>query len=306
MRKWLPALAVLLVGFGALTWWAALDAAAPARAEGVFELGAYRALVADDPAEALPTDVRVEFVGSAARPAFAVQAGTMGSREIAYTSFQIIAPGGPTIIDAPVDRAQGEAMTGKGLAFSDAAYQRVLAAMASAQTIAVTHEHADHITAIARHPAPAAIAPHLALTSIQRDALAPLAPGAVLAPAIAAIAPLNLSAPTRIAPGIVMIPAAGHSPASVVFYVKTSAREYLFIGDVVWAMSNIADLTGRPRFLHWIIRGVDTGRDQVLAQVRALHDLADSEPELVILPAHDVVYLRDLIAAGALIEGFAP
>ncbi len=305
MNKWIAPLLVL-AGLGALLWWAVLDAAAPSRAGAVFDLGAYRALVADDRAETLPTEVRVEFVGSANRPAFAVQAGAMGARRIAYTSFQIVAPAGDTIIDAPVDRAQGEAMTGKGLTFSDAAYERVLAAMSNAATIAVTHEHADHITAIARHPAPAAIAAHLALTSIQRDALAPLAPTAALDPAMAATAPLSLSGPTRIAPGIVMVPAAGHSPGSVVFYVKTGAREYLFIGDIVWAMSNITDLTGRPRFLHWIIPGVDTGRDQVLAQVRALHDLTASEPELAILPAHDAVYLHKLIATGILTERFAP
>lgn len=306
MRRWLAAFSMFLAGLALVLWWAALDAAAPARADGVFDLSGYRALVANDPADALPTEVRVEFVGGAPRPAFAVQAGAMGEREIAYTSFEIIAPAGGTIIDAPVDRAQGEAMTGEGLIFSDAAYQRVLTAMANAATIAVTHEHADHITAIARHPTSAAIAPHLALTATQRDALAPLSPHATLDPAIAAVTPMDLSGPMRVAPGIVMTPAAGHSPGSVVYYVKTSAREYLLVGDIVWAMSNIADLTGRPRFLRWIVHGVDTGRDQVLRQIRALHDLAASEPGLVILPAHDGAYLRDLVRRGILREGFAP
>lgn len=289
--------------FGVFTWWSALDATPPARADGVFDLAAYRALVADDAPATLPTDVRVEIVGGAARPAFAVQAGALGSREIAYASFQITAPGGDVIIDAPVDRAQGEAMTGKGFAFDQPAYDRVTAAMESAALIAVTHEHPDHITAIARHPSPAVIAPHLALTSLQRDALAPLAPGGLDA-AISERAPLALDAPMRIAPGIVMAPAAGHSPGSVVFYVNAAAREYLFVGDIVWAISNVRDLRGRPRFLHWIVRGVDTGRPQVLAQVRALHDIAAREPNLVIVPAHDAVYLREQIAAGALREGF--
>lgn len=305
MKKWLLALVALLAGLSLFLWWAVLDGATPSRARGVFDLGAYRALVAGDRA-ALPTEVRVEIVGGSPRPAFAIQAGALGSREIAYTSFQIMAPTGRTIIDAPVDRAQGEAMSGKGFAFSDASYERVLAAMASATTIAVTHEHADHITAIARHPTPQAIAPHLALTSTQRDALAPLAPAAAFDPAIASAATLSLSRPTRIAPGIVMIPAAGHSPGSVVFYVKTSAREYLFVGDIAWAMSNITDLTARPRLLHWLWPAVDTDRGQLLRQIRALHDLATSEPDLVILPAHDAVYLRELIRAGDLSEGFAP
>lgn len=306
MKKWLLALAALLASLGLFLWWAVLDGAAPSRAEGVFDLGAYRALVAEDGAAALPTEIRVEFVGGSPRPAFAIQAGALGSREIAYTSFQITAPTGRTIIDAPVDRALGEAMTGKGFSFSDPSYERVLAAMANATIIAVTHEHADHIAAIARHPAPQTIAPRLALTSTQRDALAPLAPEAALPPAIAAIPTLSLSAPTRIGPGIVMIPAAGHSPGSVVFYVKTSAREYLFIGDIAWAMSNITDLTARPRLLHWLWPAVDTDRAQVLAQIRALHDLAGTEPELVILPAHDAAYLRGLIATGTLTEEFVP
>ena len=38
--------------------------------------------------------------------------------------------------------------------------------------------------------------------------------------------------------------------------------------------------------------GVDPDRPAVLRQLRALHDIAAAEPELVIVPAHDDAYLR--------------
>lgn len=302
--KWLIGLFVALAALAGFAWYFVLDGSAPARAEGTFDLAAYRALVASDAPVTLPTEVRVEIVGGAPRPALAVQAGAMGQREIVYSSFQILAPGGGAIIDAPVDRALGEAMTGKGFSFSDTAYARVTAAMSGAATIVVTHEHPDHIAAIARHPQPASIAPQLRLTPLQRDALAPLAQDGGLDPAIADAPTLSLAGPTRIAPGIVMVPAAGHSPGSVLLYVRTAAREYLFIGDVAWAMSNIRDLRGRPRFLRWIVRGVDPDRPAVLRQLRALHDIAAAEPGLVIIPAHDAVYLRELVGQSILSEGF--
>lgn len=69
-------------------------------------------------------------------------------------------------------------------------------------------------------------------------------------------------------------------------------------------MSSIDNARGRPRFITWLIPAVDPDRPAVLRQIRALHDLAAAEPELVILPAHDDAYLRQRIAEGVLSEGF--
>ena len=47
-------------------------------------------------------------------------------------------------------------------------------------------------------------------------------------------------------------------------------------------------------------------RANIRAQLRALHDLMQSDPDLTILPAHDRDYLEGLVAAGTLHDGFTP
>jgi glyoxylase-like metal-dependent hydrolase (beta-lactamase superfamily II) len=304
--KWLVGIGIVLAALAGLAWFALFDAAAPARAEGEFDLAAYRQLVADDAPETLPTEVRIEFVGESGAPSFAVEAGAFdGERTMSYNSFQIVAPGGDTIIDGAVDAATVEEMSdGKGR-FSEASYQRVLDAMTRASAVLITHEHLDHVMAIARHPAPDAIASRLALTQTQLAALPEHAPDGALAPAIANAATRDFSTPQRVAPGIVAAAAPGHTPGTIIIYVRGAAREYLFIGDIAWVMGSIEHLRGRPRLVTWLVPGVDPDRPAVLRQLRALHDLAAANPDLIIVPAHDDPYLRRLLAEGALREGFS-
>ncbi len=219
-------------------------------------------------------------------------------------AFKVVAPNGGLIIDGAVDADMLTAMTdGKGR-FDAGSYQRVLDAMTRANQVMITHEHLDHVIAVARHPDPAALAQRLYLSRIQLDALPQYAQDHVLAPEIANAPAAQLDIPRRIAPGIVAAPAPGHSPGSIVIYVKTTAREFLFVGDIAWVMSNIEHARGRPRLIRNIMPGVDPDRPAVLRQVRALHDLAIAEPDLVIVPAHDAAYLRGLVGRRVLSAGF--
>jgi glyoxylase-like metal-dependent hydrolase (beta-lactamase superfamily II) len=301
--KWLIGLLVVLAALAGVAWYAVLDGGAPARAEGEFDLAAYRALVANDTPETLPTGVRIEFVGMGDAPSFATEAGVFaGDVAMTYSAFQIVTPQGGIVIDGAVD---ADTTTEMGGEFCEACYQRLLGATADAAHVLITHEHLDHVMSIARHPDPEAIAPRLRLSSAQLAGLPQHAPDGVLAPAIANIAPTDFRTPQRIAPGVVAHAAPGHTPGTIVIYARTAEREYLFVGDIVWVMSSIEHLRGRPRFITWMIPEVDPDRPAVLRQIRALHDIAAAEPELVILPAHDDAYLRQRIAEGALAEGFA-
>lgn len=303
--KWLIGILVVLAALAGLAWHFVLDGAAPARGDGAFDLPAYRALVATDTPETLPTSVNVEFVGESEAPSFAAEAGAFdGDRTFTYASFQIVAPDGGLIIDGAVDAETLATMTdGKGR-FDAASYERVLAAVEATPRVMITHEHLDHVMAIARHPRPQAIAPNLALTRVQLDSLPQHAPGGELAPEIAGAAPLALDGPVRIGPGVVAAPAPGHSPGTIVIYVRSVTREFLFVGDIAWQYSSIAHARGRPRLIGLIVAGVDPDRPAVLRQVRALHDMAAAEPDLVIVPAHDDAYLRRRIAEGVLAERF--
>lgn len=303
--KWLAGIVFVLAALGAFFWWAALDAAAPAEADGVVDIAAYRALVANDAPETLPTAVNVVFVGESKAPSFAVESGAFdGQRTLSYNSFQIVAPEGDTIIDGAVDRETLDQMSqGKG-SFNEQTYDDVLATMTRAQRVMITHEHLDHVMAIARHPEPAALAPRLELTSAQLSGLPEHAPNGQLAPEIANIDAVDLTQPRRIAPGVVAVAMPGHSPGTILIYAKTAAREYLFIGDIAWVIGSVEHLRGRPRFITWLMPGVDPGRPNVLRQLRALHDVSEANPGLVLLPAHDDAYLRALVSSGVLSEGF--
>ena len=303
--KWLAGIGIVLAALAAFVWYAALDAAAPAQADGLVDIAAYRELVANDAPEALPTAVNIEFVGESTAPSFAVESGAFdGQRTLSYNSFQIVSPSGDTIVDGAVDRATLEQMSqGKG-SFSEQTYEHVLAAMTRAQNVMITHEHLDHVMAIARHPEPAAIARNLRLTAAQVAGLPEHAPNGQLAPEISGVPQLDLSQPQRIAPGIVAVAMPGHSPGTILIYAKTAAREYLFIGDIAWVMGSVEHLRGRPRFITWLMPGVDPGRDNVLRQLRALHDASEANPDLVLVPAHDDAYLRGLVSSGAMAEGF--
>lgn len=303
--KWLAGIVVVLAALGAFFWWAALDAAAPAEANGVIDIAAYRELVANDAPETLPTAVNVEFVGESKAPSFAVESGAFdGQRTLSYNSFQIVAPSGDTIIDGAVDRETLDQMSqGKG-SFSEQTYDGVLAAMTRAQRVMITHEHLDHVMAIARHPEPAAIAPHLNLTPEQLQGLPQHAPNGQLAAEIAGITTSDFVRPQHIAPGVVAVAMPGHSPGTILIYAKTTTREYLFIGDIAWVIGSVEHLRGRPRFITWLMPGVDPGRPNVLRQLRALHDVVAANPALVLLPAHDDAYLRNLVSSGILSEGF--
>ncbi len=305
--RWLKWVAVLLVILTAVFWWLMIEGTAPKTAEDQFDLAAYRALIADD-TQNLPTEIRMETIGSDEAPGFAAETGNFStSFETAYTSLQIIWPDKQVIIGGAIDGDTSAAMeqSPEARMFDPAAYDRMLKAMFAADEVYITHGHPDHVVAVARFPEPALLAPKLRLNKAQLDSLPKFAVDGKLAPEIAGIAPIAADKPRRIAAGIVLIPTAGHSPGSQSFYVRLQdGTEYLLIGDIVWMMSNIDNLKTRPRLLQYLLFEPDEQRDVVLAQVRALHDMQKANPKLVIVPSHDGRYLKSLVTSQKLIDGF--
>jgi glyoxylase-like metal-dependent hydrolase (beta-lactamase superfamily II) len=291
---------------GLAYWYYALDGAAPESSTYKLDIAGWRELVRDDAAQ-LPTDIRVEFVGRDLIPFAAVEAG--GAFEpytMARTAFQVNGAVGSVVIDSGMDRGIAESLQREGQReYDERAYERVIAAMGSAVRVAVTHEHPDHMGGVARFPVPERLAERLAITAPQHAGLGALARGGVVPPALANVQPIDLKAPVRIAPGVVMIPADGHTPGSVMFYVRAwGGRELLFIGDVAWTVSNIRKPALRPRVVQDFFMSPSESRTKVGEQVRALHDLSKAEPALIIVPSHDNAYLEHLLAAGVMRQRF--
>ena len=301
----LSGLAVLLLGG---FWWLFLaDSTAPAEAPGLLVLEDWRAMVPDDPSR-LPTEIRVLEIGRDKAPGFAARAGGFGTDwNTTYNSVQIVWPDRTMIIDGAIDAETAAAMkqSEADWAFDASAYETLLAAMLSAESVLITHEHLDHVMAVARHPDPAALAPKLLLNAPQIATLPIFAKG-TLDPAIAGLAPRLDGSVQQVAPGVIVIPVPGHTPGSQLVYIQLqNGNETLLIGDVAWTLDAVETLTTRPVLTQYAVFDPDEDRTSVKAQLRALYDLMQANPELAVLPAHDSVQLAELIAEGRLQQGFA-
>jgi glyoxylase-like metal-dependent hydrolase (beta-lactamase superfamily II) len=301
----LSGVAVLLLGG---FWWLFLaDSTAPDEAPGLLVLEDWRAMVPDDPSR-LPTGIRVLEIGRDKAPGFAARAGGFGTDwNTTYNSVQIVWPDRTMIIDGAIDAETAAAMkqSEADWAFDASAYETLLAAMLSAESVLITHEHLDHVMAVARHPDPAALAPKLLLNAPQIATLPIFAKG-TLDPAIAGLAPRLDGSVQQVAPGVVIIPVPGHTPGSQLVYIQLqNGNETLLIGDVAWTLDAVETLTTRPVLTQYAVFDPDEDRTSVKAQLRALYDLMQANPDLAVLPAHDSGQLAELIAEGRLQQGFA-
>lgn len=296
-------LAIAILGLlGCLAYWQAMDGMTPSNADYRFPISQMQALIADNNGQ-LPQAVNVEIISVDEAPLVAAHAGlNFKPFELANSSYQVKGAAGDVIIGGAVDAdIFADWKISEHAKFSDSAYQRMISAMSTAVAILVTHEHYDHVIGVARHPDPAAIATKLMLRDEHIGVLTAFSEDGVLAPAYAALQPADLDAPRLIAPGVVSASTPGHSPGSQIFLVRIeSGQEYLIIGDIVWVMKNVEKAWGRPRFLQWLFFKGSEDRAQVQRQVRALHELVREEPSLILLPAHDHMYLEKLISDGKL------
>ena len=309
MLKWIvrlvAALAVFVIAAG---WWLfAGFSKAPSAAPGLLDIDQWRSMIRDAGGD-LPTEIRVLEVGHDSAPMLAARAGAFtGQWLTSYNSVQIVFPDNMLVIGGALDRATSEGMVQvpEDWAFDDAAYRTVVDAMLKADKVLMTHEHLDHVMAIARHPDPDAIAPRLWLNAPQLATLPQFADGDL--PGVLRDLPPRLDGTVQlVAPGVVAIPMAGHSPGAQLFFITLQdGHEYLMIGDTVWSMSSIDELTMRPVFTQFIVFDPDEDRAAIRQQIRAIHDLMQANPQLTVFPSHDRIWLGKLSEEGRIIWGFA-
>lgn len=304
MVKWtVRIVGILVLILGGLFWWLMLSGSTATKsAPGVFDHADWQSK-ASAPADQLPTSIRILEVGRDTAPPFAAQAGRFGAPvAMSYNAVAINYPDRQIIIGGAVDRptAEGMALSETEWRFSDAAYTELTTAMIEAEHVLMTHEHLDHVMAISRHPDAEALAPNLVLNAPQIEAL-PLFADGELAPALTSLQSGLSGRVETIAPGVVIVPSAGHTPGSqMVFITLQSGDEILLIGDIVWNMGAIEALKTRPVLTQYMVfRPNYEDRAAIKQQVRALHDMMADNPELIVLPAHD----REWLMAAAKTDG---
>jgi glyoxylase-like metal-dependent hydrolase (beta-lactamase superfamily II) len=279
------------------------SSSAPQETDFNIELPALRELAdASGAPETFISEIRVELIGQNPIPSFASQAGAFrGTLTMVRTAYQLRGASTSLIIDTGMSEEMAREFGENTVYFPDA-FQRVQEAMSDASVVAVTHEHADHIAGIALHPNPASFIDALRLTSQQYDALGQFAPS--LHKLLQRYEPLELVEPIVIAPGVVMIGAAGHTPGSVMFYVRLrNGDEVLFIGDVAWWMENVRAVRGRPRFVQQLFMHSPEDRSAVLRQLRSLHEIY-RQGGVLIVASHDEEQFNQLLQQDVIKQGF--
>jgi glyoxylase-like metal-dependent hydrolase (beta-lactamase superfamily II) len=91
---------------------------------------------------------------------------------------------------------------------------------------------------------------------------------------------------------VVVVPAPGHTPGSVVVFVALpGGRRLVLVGDLVWQREGISLREERP----WLLRRLaDWNSEGVRENILRMAALAAGHPELVIVPAHDARAFAEL------------
>ena len=87
---------------------------------------------------------------------------------------------------------------------------------------------------------------------------------------------------------IVVVPAFGHTPGSVIVFVTLlSGARYAFVGDLVYQLEGITGREERP----WLVRRMGADEDAAANRENLLRMIALKArlPDLIIVPAHDML-----------------
>lgn len=301
MKRLLLLVFVLLLGGGVYHY--VLDGSLPAESDYPLNMAEVRAL-AEAPEGQLPMAIRTEILAKTPVPVFAVRAGAgFGEALMTRTVFQIVMPDGHYALEAGMDRLLAEEYD-QSAGFDEQVWTRVQDVLSSAKGIMVTHEHPDHVGGIVRHRNPSELADKLVLTAEQFEGMRRFTLRGDLPPEFEDYQPVTLDNLTRVAPGVVMIRAAGHTPGSVMFFVRLAGgKEFLFIGDIAYTERNVTQGVDRTRLVRMLMVDPED-RDAVVHQLKAIHELSGSEKDLRIVPAHADGVINRLIKNGDIRLGF--
>jgi glyoxylase-like metal-dependent hydrolase (beta-lactamase superfamily II) len=296
----LVAAALLSTIAAAAAWLVVLPPDVPSRSSFELRLPEVRrvALASRDP---LPLRLNVIAVAESEKPLVGALGGFhRGGLRMPWTAFQIVYADSSLVVDAGADAGLHRERGARGSFHADR-FAACQDALRRASAILFTHEHPDHVGGAARSPHLAELKERMLLTDEQLANTAALAESGLAEDVRAGLRPIPAERPLRVAPGVVLIRAPGHTPGSQIVYVRlANGRELLLVGDIAWHRRHFEEPRGHPRLSSWIL-GEDLPR--VLAQLRALHE-AWRDEGVVVVPSHDGAYLDELVAAGLLGSGF--
>ena len=296
-RKFSLILLILVVAIGVPYYWLLLEnrpGDVEAKPISIVQL---RQLAASVPGLS-PQAIELELVAERSVPRTLFAAGNgMKRAAIGVMAWRLPVHGGrPIVIDTGLNAIDAKAM---GMAkFWPERQAKVERALDEADLILATHEHPDHLGALARKGGPA-----LASSAwLNAGQVPPSSYAASLAwsdqPPQPRVAP---GGPQAVAPGVVVIPAPSHTPGSQLVYVRLAdGREVLFAGDIATMAASWQELRARSRLVGDYLAPED--RNEVFAWLRTIRALKQQAPDMLIIPGHDFDWLIHDKAAKAIIR----
>ena len=250
------------------------------------DLAAIRAMSAVLPG-ALPLAVNGVRVAASIRPRkFVIEGGDDTPVTMPRTAFQIVYPDCSVMIDSGLDKATHDSFSpDKPEPYFAEQFAKLQRALARARLIVLTHHHADHVAGVLCAPNFSELAGKTIITMDVGDCMmnTPHRPHLKLAPqALERFIVLDYPRYYPVAPGVVLIRSPGHSPDSQMVFIRLqSGREILHSVDSAWIMDNIMEVKGKAA--PWVKEDVP----QVMAQLRWLKAVAETEKNITILVTHD-------------------
>ncbi len=305
MRRWISRLgklfAVLALLAACAIYWLFYDNRMPSSGKYAIDMATIRAeasRIAGDKA----SRIEIETLSHNTLPRIVMVAGTSwGKVDQIRTSYRLVFPSSSIIVDTAYDPKT--AAIYKVDSFDNAAWRRLLKAMDDASQIVVTHEHNDHLGGLMASPNVTKLLAKARLTPEQVANTKALKPLRWPAGSRETFQAFQYDTLIAIAPGVVLVKAAGHTPGSQMIYVqRADGQEYIFMGDTASSADNVKLERIRSRLVTDYYTQED--RTAVFLQTKALHDLSVAEPKIVLVPGHDAASIDGLVQSNLLMRGF--
>jgi len=262
------------------------------------ELASIRAMGTALPG-ALPLAINGARVAASIRPRkFVIEGGDDRPVTMPRTAFQVVYPDCCVVIDSGLDKATHDSFSpDKPEPYYPEQFAKLSRALDQARLIVLTHHHADHVAGVLCAPNFAELATKTIITADLADCMldTPHRPHLKLSPeALRKFIMLDYPRYYPVAPGMVLIKAPGHSPDSQMVYIRLqSGREFLHSVDSAWIMDNIVQVKGKAA--PWVKEDVRA----VMAQLRWLKHIRETEANITILVTHDNELFEQLTRSGA-------
>lgn len=250
---------------------------------------------------AWPIAVNVARVAASVRPnRFVIEGGDDTPITMPRTAFQVVYPDATLMIDSGLDRATHDSFStpDKREPYFPDVFAKVQKALDDARMIVLTHFHADHVAGVTQAANFDDLARKTFITVETARCLlnTPHKPHlAMMAEQINQFVIFDYGDYYPIAPGIVLVKAAGHSTDHQMVYIALqSGREILHSVDVGWVLDNIVQVKGKAA--PW----VKEDKGAVLGQLRWLNNILRNERNISLLVTHDDALIDAAIKNGTL------